>query len=69
MSPEEFPLSDPRQYEEKLAFIQTFLTRLRPFLPREITDKPAEFYAQDWETLARAYARSLDAVKIVLRRL
>ena len=60
---------DPRHYEEKLAFIQTFLARFRPFLPREITDKPAEFYAQDWETLARAYAHSLDAVKAVLRRL
>ncbi len=60
---------DSRQYEEKLAFIQAFLARFRPFLPREITDKPVEVYAQDWEAIARAYARSLDAVKIVLRRL
>ena len=60
---------DPLKYEEKVALIETLLARLRPLLPREVADKPAEYYAKEWETLARAYAHSLDAVTAVLRRL
>jgi len=60
---------DSRDYKAKVEFVTAFLGRFAPFLPEGIRDKEPGYFANAWELLARAYARSLDAVKSLLRRL
>jgi hypothetical protein len=60
---------DPLDHKAKVEFVTAFLERFAPFLPEDIRSKEPGYFANAWELLARAYARSLDAVKSLLRRL
>ena len=53
---------------EHVAFAQEVKRRFAPFLSPKDIEPDAEVLATKWEDLARAYAHSLDAVKMVLRK-
>lgn len=53
---------------EHVAFAQEVKRRFAPFLSSKDLEPDAEVLATKWEDLARAYAHSLDAVKMVLRK-
>jgi hypothetical protein len=55
-------------YREHVAFTEEIKRRFASFLSPEDVEPDAEVLANRWEDLARAYAHSLDAVKVVLRK-
>ena len=60
---------DPLDWEAQVSFVTALVNRLKTHLPSEITDKPAERYANHVETLARAYVESMDRLNSVFRLL
>ena len=60
---------DSRSCPEKVAMARALLRRLRPFLPKEATELPAEAFINDWRTLARACVRLIDETRGTLRNL
>jgi len=60
---------DPLDWEAQVSFVTALVNRLRTHLPSEITDNPAERYANHVETLARAYVESMDRLNSVFRLL
>lgn len=59
---------DPHSYPEKVAIAGALFARFKPFLPSEIAQRPVEDVACVWETIARAYAQSLDEARRVFKR-
>jgi len=49
--------------------MKVFLERIRPALPADFRDIPADQVAKHWEEIIRFYADSLDKVSDLLKRL
>jgi len=60
---------DPLDWMAREAFMEAFLDRIRPHLPQEIRNQPAERYTRHYEPVLRVYVQSLDRVKEKLRNL
>jgi len=60
---------DPRSSPDKVAIGKALLEKFKPFLPPEAAEKPVEAVANVWETIARAYVRSLDEVRKTFKHL
>jgi hypothetical protein len=58
---------DPLDRKAKVALIGELLKRLQHHLPPEIASQPAERYANNYETLFRAYIKSVDQVRSIFR--
>lgn len=60
---------DPLDYDTRKALIQEIVYRGKDILPPEITSRPPEHYADDFESIVIAYAQSMSNVTEILRRL
>ena len=58
---------DPLEWKTKVQFMAWFLKHLGPNLPQEILNQPPGRYATHYETIAKAYAESMDTIKSVFR--
>lgn len=58
---------DPLDWDGKVALIKALLSRLKNNLPAEILSQPAERYAGQLDILVRAYVKSIDQVKALIR--
>ena len=60
---------DPRDWDEKVAFMKALLERLAPHLPPDVRSEPAERFARRPEIVVRAYAKSIERLTALLRAL
>ena len=60
---------DPLDWNRKVAFVRALLEKLGPNLPADLRNAPPERFARHYGEITKAYVRSLDQVKQVLRRL
>ncbi len=60
---------DPLSSGQKTVVVQALLDRINPHMPPESRFGSAEELASDYEKLVRAYAQSLEHMRLVLRRL
>ncbi|MEX2389205.1 MAG: hypothetical protein WD534_15110 [Phycisphaeraceae bacterium] len=58
---------DPLQPQEKLALIESLLKRLRPHLPEDLRDEPAEAFVAGYERIAHAYVQASDQLTATFR--
>ena len=58
---------DPLDWDGKVALIKALLSRLKNHLPAEIISQPAQRYAGQLDILVRAYVKSMDQVKSLIR--
>ena len=55
------------KYEERVALIQAFIDRVKPYLPEEVLSSPPARYVHEAEVLIRAYVRAMNEVKQLVR--
>ena len=55
------------EWEEQVQFMRGAMKRLRPILPPDLKDEPAERFAKNWEPIVRAYVQSFDRIGQLLR--
>ena len=60
---------DPREWDVKVKLMGTFMERIKPELPEDLRDLPAEKLASHWETILRNYVISREKVSDLLKRL
>jgi hypothetical protein len=60
---------DSLDWDLKMRLMKVFLDRIRPVLPADLKDIPADQVAKHWEEIIRCYADSLDKVSDLLKRL
>ena len=60
---------DIKDDNQKKAFARGALAYLKPFLPAQLADRPAESMLSRTEVLARIYVKAIDTIKYNLRRL
>jgi len=60
---------NPLDDDEKTAFMAAFFERLGPILPEDIRARGPAWFAEYYETVIRLYARSVDDVREVFRRM
>jgi hypothetical protein len=60
---------DPLDWDGKVDLIRAFLNCLKNHLPAEITSQPPERYAGHYDILVRAYVKSMDQVRSLIRSL
>ena len=58
---------DPMDWQAKVAFMQTALQRLAPFLPEEIKNQPPQRFARDYEELINILVQSMDRLGQMLK--
>lgn len=58
---------DPLDWDGKVKLIDAIIKRLRPYLPADIVDQPAERFAVQYEQIVRAYSQTLDQITSFLR--
>ena len=58
---------DPLDWNSRVVFMSVLLQRIGGHLPEEIRDAPPQRFARQYETVVRAYVRSLDQVATLLR--
>ena len=54
-------------WDERVRFMRGAMKRLGPFLPPELRDQRPERFVRSYETIVRAYVKSLDKVSQLLR--
>jgi len=55
------------EWDKRVDFMLGAMKRLRPFLPQELRDEPAEKFVGNYEAIIQAYVNSLDTVNQLLR--
>ncbi len=60
---------DPLDWGGKVDLMKALLSRLKTYLPEEITSQPAERFAWHYEEVVESYIHSIDQVKSVFRRI
>ncbi len=60
---------DSADWPARVAFTAALLERLAPHLPADVRAKPPERLAKHYDLIARAYVRSIDTVRALLRAL
>lgn len=55
------------EWDERVEFMRGAMKRLRPFLPQELRDEPAEKFVNNYEVIIQAYVNSRDTVNQLLR--
>lgn len=60
---------DPQDWSAREAFIAALLSRIGPQLPPEIRAEPPGRYARHYDSIVRAYVRSVDQVRQLFRTL
>ena len=60
---------DSLDWDASVAFMAAFLDRIGPHLPAELRSQPPQRFARHYEEIVKAYVRSLDSVRQVLRAL
>lgn len=58
---------DPLDWDAKVSLMKSFLEKLRGNLPKEITRDPPERFVSNWEVIVKAYVRSIEQVKSILK--
>ena len=58
---------DPLDWDGKVNLMDSFLEKLGDNLPEEITRNHPERYVSNWEIIVKAYVRSIDQVKSILK--
>ena len=58
---------DALDHDARAAFVAALLDRLRPDLPADLQEQPAERFVDHYEAIARAYVDSRDQVNGLLR--
>ena len=53
-------------WSDRVDFVRGAMKRLGSFLPKKIRDEPPERFARDYETIIRAYVKSMDNVNQLL---
>ncbi|MEN6428745.1 MAG: hypothetical protein ABFE13_25635 [Phycisphaerales bacterium] len=56
-------------WDDRVAFMQTAMRRLGPFLPPELRDEPPERFVRQYEVIVQTYVESLDKLGQLFRTL
>jgi len=60
---------EPLDWKDKIDLVNTFLKRLKNYLPEDITLQPAENYVENFETLIKSYINRMDDIKYIFESL